>query len=225
MWVALGAMAPFFRGSRRQGKLVSAGPLAEAEAARKRGDYSTAFRLVRPLAELGDAAAQFSLGQMQANGQGVEKDYAEAIKWYRKAADQGHAEAQFYHGVMYLYGRGVPQDYFEAVKWYRKAAEQGLAIAEFSLGLRYAQGQGVPQKCRRNRLVADGCGERLRLVPIYPRVHLRVRQGRAAELFRRPHMVSQGGRPRSPSSPVQPRSDVRTRSRRRAGLRQSSEVV
>jgi hypothetical protein len=34
-----------------------AGPLEDATAARSRGDYSTALRLLRPLAEQGNAAA------------------------------------------------------------------------------------------------------------------------------------------------------------------------
>ena len=48
---------------------------------------------VRQAAEQGDAKAQFSLGFMYANGQGVPKDDAEAMKWYRLAADQGYAAA------------------------------------------------------------------------------------------------------------------------------------
>jgi hypothetical protein len=117
----------------------------EAEATRKRNDYSTALRLIRPLAEKGDAAAQFSLGQMQANGQGVTQDYAEALKWYRMAADQGHPQAQSNLGLMYEKGRGVPQDYFQAVKWFRKAAEQGDAFAQTHVGFMYSNGRGVAQ--------------------------------------------------------------------------------
>jgi hypothetical protein len=45
-------------------------------------------------AEKGDAEAQFYLGVMYENGNGVLKDYTEAVKWYRKAADQGAAAAQ-----------------------------------------------------------------------------------------------------------------------------------
>ena len=36
------------------------------------------------------AQAQYNLGYMYHNGQGVPQDYAEAVKWYRKAADQGY---------------------------------------------------------------------------------------------------------------------------------------
>jgi TPR repeat protein len=124
---------------------VAAGPLEDAKAAYDRGDYATAIRTFRPLAEQGDAGAQFNLGYIYANGQGEPQDYAEAMRWYHKAAEQGRAEAQFNLGGMYALGQGVPQDYAEAHRWFRKAADQGVARAQSNLGLMYAQGQGVPQ--------------------------------------------------------------------------------
>ena len=93
-----------------------------------REDYQTAFKLWLPLAEQGDADAQYNLGLMYDNGRGVKQDDFEAVKWYRKAAEQGYADAQFNLGNMYANGRGVKQDDFEAVKWYRQAAEQGYAF-------------------------------------------------------------------------------------------------
>ena len=73
---------------------VAAGPGEDAMAAYARGDYATALRLLRPLAEQGDAQAQYNLGVLYDNGQGVPKNDAEAMKWYRMAADQGEAEAR-----------------------------------------------------------------------------------------------------------------------------------
>ena len=70
-------------------------------AAYKRGDYKTAFKKFKKLAQQGLAVAQYNLGVMYGNGQGVPQDYAQALKWYRKAALQGHASAQYYLGVMY----------------------------------------------------------------------------------------------------------------------------
>ncbi len=92
-----------------------------------------------------DASAQFNLGVMYGNGEGVVQDYKEAAKWFRKAADQGITDAQFNLGLMYGSGDGVVQDYKEAVKWYRKAAEQGDAKSQNNLGVMYALGQGVMQ--------------------------------------------------------------------------------
>ena len=117
----------------------------EGVAALQRGDYATAHREWRPLAEQGNAKAQHNLGVMYEIGEGVPQDFAEAVKWYRKAAEQGVADAQFNLGIMYGNGQGVPQNDAEAVKWYRKAAEQGVAIAQYTIGLRYHNGKGVPQ--------------------------------------------------------------------------------
>ena len=114
-------------------------------AAYKRGDYATALRELRPLAEQGDASAQRYVGYMYDNGQGVPQNDAEAVKWYRKAAEQGNAHAQHNLGYMYSHGKGVPQDYAEAAKWFRKAAEQGNATAHDKLEAMYAFGRGVPQ--------------------------------------------------------------------------------
>jgi uncharacterized protein len=118
-----------------------AGPLEGGVAAVKRGDFATALRLFRPLADQGDDVAQFDLGVMYNKGWGVPRDYVQAAKWYRLAAAQGNADAQYNLGILYDDGHR----YVEAVKWYRKAADQGLGDAQFNLGLLYAKGQGVPR--------------------------------------------------------------------------------
>jgi TPR repeat protein len=71
----------------------------------------------------GDANAQFCLGLMYEEGEGIPQDYNEAIKWYIKAAEQGNANAQFYLGGMYAGGKGVRKDNKETFKWWTKAAE------------------------------------------------------------------------------------------------------
>ncbi len=97
----------------------------EGLAAVKRGDYTTALREWRPLAEQGHAEAQFNLGVMYYIGEGLPQDYAEAVRWYRKAAEQGFADAQYFLGQMYETSQGVPQNYAQAHKWYNIAAAQG----------------------------------------------------------------------------------------------------
>lgn len=76
-----------------------------------------------------DAEAQYMLGVMYDEGDGVPQDAAEAVRWYRRAAEQGDADAQYYLGLMYDWGEGVPEDDAEAVYWFRQAAEQGHAEA------------------------------------------------------------------------------------------------
>ena len=90
-----------------------------------RGDYAVALREFRPLAEQGDARAQFYLGFMYSNGDGVPHDFAEAVAWYRRAAEQGCANAQHNLGLMYAFGEGVPEDYVQGYAWFNLAAAQG----------------------------------------------------------------------------------------------------
>ena len=70
-------------------------------AAVERGDYAAALEEWRPLAEQGLADAQYNLGVMYDEGEGVAQDDAEAVRWYRLAAEQGDAGAQNNLGVMY----------------------------------------------------------------------------------------------------------------------------
>ena len=90
-----------------------------------RGDFKTALREWQPLAEQGDARAQFSFGLLYENGDGVPRDYAKARQWYEKAAAQGDAKAQLYLGLQSSFGQGVPMDVVEAYMWYSLAAENG----------------------------------------------------------------------------------------------------
>lgn len=125
--------------------LAAAGTLNDGQSALDRGDYATALRLFRPLAEQGDASAQHHLGIMYRQGWGVPRDYAEAAKWCRRAAEQGYANAQYSLAIMYRRGEGMPRNFAEAVRWYHKAAEQGHFPAQFNLGGMYENGAGVPQ--------------------------------------------------------------------------------
>ena len=73
-----------------------AGDLEEGMAALDRDDYATAISRFTKAAEQGDALAQFNLGLMYHDGDGVPRDYKQAFYWYRKAAELGHAAAQFW---------------------------------------------------------------------------------------------------------------------------------
>ena len=94
-------------------------------AAYDSGDYATALREWTPLAEQGNANAQFNLGVMYDKGEGVPQNYKTAVKWYRLAAEQGYADAQGNLGVMYGTGQGVIQDNVYAHMWGNIAASNG----------------------------------------------------------------------------------------------------
>lgn len=120
-----------------------AAELDDAVAAAHRGDYATALGRLSPLAEKGDARAQFDIGFMHAYGWGVQRNPAEAIAWYRKAAEQGLPVAQHFVGMAYVNGEGVRADDAEAARWFARAAAQGFAQAQFMLGLMTLDGRGV----------------------------------------------------------------------------------
>jgi uncharacterized protein len=111
----------------------------------RKGDYATVLRGLKPLAEQGNAGAQYNLGNMYLFARGVQKDYVEALKWFHQAAMQDHVRAQYNLGNMLRLGTGAAQNYSEAVKWLRKAAEQGYASAQANLGSMYSAGEGVLQ--------------------------------------------------------------------------------
>ena len=111
----------------------SAGQYEDGTAAYHHKDYQTALKLWQPLAEQGDAKAQYNLGVLDAKGRGVPKNYTKAVKWFLKAATQGYAKAQYNLGVMYQKGLGVTKDYVQAYMWFQLAAVKGDGNAVKSL--------------------------------------------------------------------------------------------
>ncbi len=93
------------------------------------GDYATALKEWRPVAEQGDMESQLAMGDLYRFGWGVPQDDGEAVRWYRLAAVQGHATAQFNLGILYGKGQGVLQDYVQAHMWASLAAAQNQELA------------------------------------------------------------------------------------------------
>jgi TPR repeat protein len=79
---------------------VAAGPLEDADAAVKRRDYATAVRLIRPLAEQGDASAQYTLGVFYDNGLGVPQDHIRSYMWFDLSAAQGRDGAAAFRDLV-----------------------------------------------------------------------------------------------------------------------------
>jgi len=102
-----------------------AGPYEDGFAAYNAKNYNQAMQLWRPIADKGNAKAQFNIAMMYANNEGVTRSYPESAKWMRMAAGQGHAQAQYLMGTMYNSGLGITKDRTLAVKWFEKSAAQG----------------------------------------------------------------------------------------------------
>lgn len=58
-----------------------------AVQAYKRSDFTTAVSMLSGLAEAGDKRAQFALGLLYDNGEGVTEDDEKAAHWYRLSAE------------------------------------------------------------------------------------------------------------------------------------------
>jgi hypothetical protein len=114
-----------------------------AMAAHARGDYAKSVRMFTSLANENVSGAQWAMGVIYFQGQGVPRDYAAALKWHRLAADNGHQLSQYEIGVMYDGGLGVPKSASEAARWFRRSAEQGYGMAQINLGAMYSSGEGV----------------------------------------------------------------------------------
>ena len=123
---------------------ASAG-LNEGLDALRRSDYAAAVKELRPLAERGNAEAQYRVGLMYEFGRGYPQDKAQGVAWLTKAASQGHAGAQQELGVIHTTGDGVPKDDAKAVAWFEKSAAQGNLAAQYNLGLMIARGDGTKE--------------------------------------------------------------------------------
>lgn len=103
----------------------------EAVKAYAQKKYDQAAKLFKPLAEKGNAIAQYRIALMHRMGLGLKKDRKEAQKWSKLAAKQGNADAQQLLGSLYYKGEGVePDDVTRAYMWYDVAAAQGNTEAQ-----------------------------------------------------------------------------------------------
>lgn len=101
-------------------------------------DYVRAIDILRPLADVGDADAQFTLAVIyDTDGGGVPRSSTLATKYYRLAAKQDHAGAESILGERLRLGMDGPKDLPESILLIRSAAEQGIKEAQFTLGAMY----------------------------------------------------------------------------------------
>jgi cell division septation protein DedD len=127
----------------------AAADVASGVQAWQAGNYPRALSEWRPLANRGDAEAQFHMGQAYRSGLGVSADAGIARSWYQKAAQQGHRQAQAELGLL-LYQTGERKN---SIYWLRKAAERDHPRAQFVLGLAHLNGDGVARDLPRAKVL------------------------------------------------------------------------
>ena len=146
---------------------VGLAPRALADAAGawqayQTGRYVAAAGEIKALAEAGDAAAQFYLGTLYADGLAVGRDHGKSAEWYVAAAARGQGDAKFALGFLYLNGAGegagaVPADPALAARWLKEAAAQGNVAAQSALAVAYGEGYGTAPG-RQGILPLGACG-------------------------------------------------------------------
>lgn len=102
---------------------------------------SLALNELRGRAEGGDAEAQYRLGFLYGNGEGVPLDHAQAEYWFSLAARQGHEAALLDLAWLYATGTGIEIDEARARDLYLLAAEHGSGKAQYIAATLYRFGQ------------------------------------------------------------------------------------
>lgn len=128
-------------------------------------DYQTALKVWHPLAEKGNALAQWRIGEIYDRGLSLkQQEPVEALKWYRKSSDQGDPIAPYLMGMLYeprhrqtswekvtnwfhsLQGLELEFDNREAVKWFSVAADRGDSQSASRMARMYEYGvEGLTQ--------------------------------------------------------------------------------
>jgi TPR repeat protein len=94
------------------------------------GDYDTAAREFKLLADRGDKESQYLLGLLYEEGQGLARDDVEAAYWYARSAGQGFIDAYFALGQLFAQRKGERQDRMAAHHWFSLAKEYGHRLAD-----------------------------------------------------------------------------------------------
>jgi TPR repeat protein len=124
------------------------------------GDYARAVAEIKPLADKGDAQAQYYMGYFHHYGYLTGKpDETEAANWFLKAAEQGEPRAQNYLGMIYEKGEGPKKDLIASHMWRSISAANPKAAYRDSLytlkALQDMEGKMKPEEIARAREMAE----------------------------------------------------------------------
>ena len=133
-------------------------------------DPSQAAMWFMQAAEMDHPDAEYKLGVLFFEGEGVEQNYSQSLTWFTKASESEHRGAQAYLAWMSSLGIGTPLDnaasldWFlkslqpsvsaqssvkkpvivpESFEWYEIAARKGDPKAQTIVALKYLKGEGV----------------------------------------------------------------------------------
>ena len=100
--------------------------LDEALSFYNKGDYGSAIKLIKPLAEQGNTGAQIELGKCLL----LKGDYDTAIRLLKPFTEPGNENAQSWLGKFFF----ERKDYSLAIRWLPPFAEQGMLMPRFRWG-------------------------------------------------------------------------------------------
>ena len=92
-------------------------------------NYTEALPILEQAANLGNAEAMCTLGELYAEGKIVANDVQKSYEYYSQAAQKEHPQAQYQLGMCFLGGKGVSTDMQQAQQWIEKAAQNGYPEA------------------------------------------------------------------------------------------------
>lgn len=140
--------------------------LSEGNAKYAEHEYADARILYEKAATAGSAEAQFNLGNMYYNGEGVNKDYSAAAMWFKRAARKRYAKAEYNLALCYMQGNGVPVSYDKALMYMKASALRGFTEAQKRLADLYHNGIMVEaDEEESRRWLAMSRGEKVELAP------------------------------------------------------------
>ena len=119
------------------------------------GDYLSAYRLWKPLAENNDMEAQNYMGIHYYLGLGIDRDMERAKYWFEKAAIKGYPDAQYNLGLMYENGQSVKQDFVKAYMWFYAADSQGNKNARKHMKSLSREHKLFPNQMRHAQVLAE----------------------------------------------------------------------
>ncbi|MEH6524947.1 MAG: tetratricopeptide repeat protein [Sneathiella sp.] len=107
----------------------------------QQGRFVEAYEIWEPLAESGDAKAQFNLAVLYEQGRGVDPDSAKSAYWNNQAVEAEYPPALHNLALSLL----AEKKNIEAIDYLRQAAEKDFAASQYTLGKIHQFGIGIPE--------------------------------------------------------------------------------